>query len=112
MKRSKIFLAGLILTLLSISSALAQTPDTTTLKVKFGRLHSAVVKLKDGSQEKGYMIYHFPYSPDKEVSLIPLNGNLKNAANYKIKNVESIDYADLKHVQIFPDEDPLEYLAR
>src|SRR5688572_24082236 len=101
MKSSKIFLASLVFTLLSVGSVLAQTPDTTTLKVKYGRLHSAVVKLKDGSQEKGYMVYHFPYSPDKEISLVPLTGNLKNAVTYKIKNVESIEYADLKYVQIF-----------
>jgi hypothetical protein len=101
---------GFILT--SLISVQAQTPDTTTLKVKGSRLPSTIVKLKNGNQEYGFMVYHFPYSPEKEVTLIPSDGNRKKAITYKIEDIESISYPDLRYIQIFPDNDRLEYLAR
>ena len=92
--------------------ATAQTPDTTTLKVRNGRLPNVVIQTKDGRKEQGYMVYHFPYSPDKEVKLFPLTGNTKEGVTYEVKYLESLEYPDLRYVQIFPDNDRQEYFAR
>ncbi len=94
-------------------AAFAQRPANATLQVKKNlELRRVNINTKAGSVEEGFMYYYFPHSPEKEVSLIPLDGNLKKAVTYKVKDIESIHYSDLSYVQIIPENDRLEYLAR
>src|SRR5688572_13037164 len=113
MKSSKIFLTGLVFTLLSIGTVLAQTPDTTTLRLSAARRwHNVVVTLRDNSAKTGYMHYYLPYCPEKEVQLIPVGGSKKEAEKIKLTKVQRIDYADLHFEQVKSEFESAEYMAR
>jgi hypothetical protein len=113
MNRSKIFLSGLIFTLFSIGSVLAQTPDTTTFKYSASRRwHNVVITLRDKTTLTGYMHYYLPYAPEKTVYLIPAGGTKKNTEKIKRDRIESIDYADMRYELLEPDPGNEEYLAR
>src|SRR5689334_3457664 len=102
MNLKKLFLLLFIFSA-TAATAIAQIPDTVTLKTKHVRYKKAIVTTKSGNQEEGFMLYHFPYSPDKEIQLIALDGNLKNTTTYKVKDIASINYPDLRYEQIIPD---------
>lgn len=108
----KHFALLLLISITFFHTVFAQQPDTTTIKVGKNRWYQAVVITKDGLRNQGYMWYHFPYSPQKEVRLLPMNGDVKIEVTFDIKNIESILYHDLQYTQILPDNDRLEYLSR
>ena len=94
-------------------AALAQRPKNATLQVKKNlQLRRVNLYTKAGDVAEGFMFYHFPNSPVKEVNLVPMDGNLKEAVTYRVKDLESLHYSDLSYVQIIPENDRLEYLAR
>ena len=109
----KISFLVLILLFFGLEAAFAQRPTNSTLQVKKNlQLRRVNLNTKSGDAAEGYMYYHFPNSPANEVSLVPLNGNLKEAETYKVKDIESLHYSDLSYIQINPENDRLEYLAR
>ena len=91
----------------------AQVADTTTVKYRNKRTwYNVVVKLKDNTLQTGYMHYYYPYNPEKKVEILAKGSDNKTTRIIKIKDIESIDYAQMRFVRIKPTNSPKDFFTR
>lgn len=96
---------------------LAQTtaaPDTSTaLHANRFLWYNCVVEQKGGPTLRGFGYKYFPYAPKGKFAVMPSRGlKRKHYLFVKVKNIQSIRYADLTYQSVQATGSSKEYLAR